>query len=71
MAAPHVAGAAALYKSHHPLATPTEIKSALLGAASLPTTLCDGKSHGYFSGDADNFKEPLLYINNREVREKK
>jgi hypothetical protein len=45
--------------------------SALLDAASLPTTLCDGKSHGYFSGDVDNFKEPLLYINNQEVREQK
>jgi subtilisin family serine protease len=66
MAAPHVTGAAALYKSLHPLATPTEVRSALLDAASLPTAVCDGKSHGYFSGDADNFQEPLLYINNQQ-----
>jgi hypothetical protein len=51
-------------KISSPLASPTGVKSALLNAASLPTTSCDGKSHGYFSGDVDNFKEPLLYINN-------
>jgi subtilisin family serine protease len=71
MAAPHVAGYVALYKSHHPLATATEVKSALLAAASIPTTLCDGKSHGYFSGDVDTFREPLLYINNPGAREQK
>jgi subtilisin family serine protease len=65
MAAPHVTGAAAIYKSYHPHATLSEVKSALLDAASLPTAVCDGKSHGYFSGDADNFQEPLLYINNK------
>jgi hypothetical protein len=66
MAAPHVTGAAALYKSYHPRATPSEVKYALLHAASLPTTLCDGKSHGYFSGDVDNFKEPLLYTDKQQ-----
>jgi subtilisin len=63
MAAPHVTGYAALYKSGHPLALPPEIKIALINSASLPSTLCDGKSRGYFSNDKDGFKEPLLYIN--------
>jgi subtilisin len=71
MAAPHVAGYVAFYKSHHPLATPTEVKSALLAAGSLPTTLCNGKSHGYFFDDVDTFREPLLYINNQVDREQK
>ena len=70
-ATPHVAGSSCVIQLHHPIGTPTEVKSALLRATFLPTTLCDGKSHGYFSGDADYFKEPLLYINNQEVREKK
>ena len=35
MATPHVAGAAALYKSTHPTATPAQVKSALQGAANL------------------------------------
>jgi hypothetical protein len=37
-----------------------------LHSAALPTTLCDGKSHGYFSGDVDNFKEPLLYTDKQQ-----
>jgi hypothetical protein len=64
MAAPHVTGYAAIYKSHHQSATPYEVRSALLSAADVPTTICDGKSHGYFASDKDTFREPLLYINN-------
>jgi serine protease len=35
MAAPHVAGAAALYLAAHPSATPAEVASALIGAATV------------------------------------
>jgi subtilisin len=63
MAAPHVTGHAALYKADNPLATPSEVKSALLQAAASSTTPCDGGNYGYFIDDVDNFKEPLLFIN--------
>jgi serine protease len=33
MAVPHVAGVAALYLAEHPSATPAEVKSAILNAA--------------------------------------
>ena len=68
MAAPHVAGYVALYKAHHILSTPSQVRSILMKTASLPTTLCDGKSHGYFFGDADNLNEPLLYVNARSIK---
>ncbi|MGC1264187.1 MAG: S8 family serine peptidase, partial [Nitrososphaeraceae archaeon] len=61
-ATPHVAGAAALYKSEHPETTPSDIKSALRSLGSSPATICDGNGHGYFTGDRDNNAEPLLYI---------
>ena len=35
MAAPHVTGTAALYLQQHPLATPQEVKDAIVGSASL------------------------------------
>src|SRR5215212_3585198 len=63
MAAPHVAGAAALYISLHPEASsPNDVKSYLLTSRTNPKDLCDGNGHGYFAGDKDNFHEPLLYI---------
>lgn len=62
MASPHVAGAAALYKSTHPTATPSDVLSALKSAGSTPSTTCDGNGHGYFSGDKDSYREPLLYV---------
>jgi subtilisin family serine protease len=43
MAAPHVTGAAALYASTHPAATPQSIRTALLGSA-LPTPSLTGKT---------------------------
>jgi len=58
---PHVTGAAALYKSENPGASPSAVRNALRNLGSLPTTICDGKGHGYFTGDHDNNAEPLLY----------
>jgi subtilisin len=63
MAAPHVAGAAALYMSAHGAASPADVKNTLLAMGSTPATTCDGKGHGYFKGDPDSFAEPLLYAN--------
>jgi subtilisin family serine protease len=52
MASPHVAGAAALYKSTHPTATPSDVKAALIGAGTTND----------WSGDPDANKEPLLKV---------
>jgi subtilisin family serine protease len=62
MASPHVTGAAALYKSSNLGVSPSEVKQALIGMGSSPSTVCDGNGHGYFSGDPDNIHEPLLYV---------
>ncbi|MGH2734885.1 MAG: S8 family serine peptidase, partial [Actinomycetota bacterium] len=51
MASPHVAGAAALYASRNPSATPDQVKSALQSAASLDWDNSD---------DGDSTKERLL-----------
>jgi subtilisin len=59
---PHVTGAAALYSSENPNATPSDIRNALRNSGSSPATICDGNGHGYFTGDQDNNAEPLLYI---------
>jgi len=64
MASPHIAGAAALYKASHPSASPSEVRNALLSSGSTLSTTCDGKGHGYFTGDRDNYREPLLYVRN-------
>jgi Subtilase family len=61
MAAPYVAGAAALYKSQFPNASPAQTMAGILALGSLPTTVCDGGAHGYFSGDRDGINEPLLF----------
>ena len=50
----------ALYKESHPGASPSDVRSAILNSAPLPTTVCNGSSHGYFSGEKDGFNEPLL-----------
>ena len=51
MASPHVAGAAALVRAANPAASPAEVRSALLGAASADWSDAD---------DPDGVKEPLL-----------
>ena len=61
MASPHVAGAAALYKTIHPTASPSDVLSVLTSSGSTPATTCDGNGKGYFSGDPDGIAEPLLY----------
>ena len=62
MAAPHVAGAAALYLNLHQGASPEEVKKYLISSGSEISDSCDNKGHGYFSGDRDDFHEPLLYV---------
>lgn len=59
MAAPHVAGAAALYGG----ASPSSIANSLKSTGSKSSTACDGRGHGYFYGDPDAYREPLLYVN--------
>jgi subtilisin family serine protease len=41
-AAPHVAGAAALFKAENPHATPQQIMNMVLNSSSKPTTACHG-----------------------------
>ncbi|MFS8104478.1 S8 family peptidase [Lentzea alba] len=53
MASPHVAGAAALYKSTHPSASPAAVKSALRSA---------GNSNWNTATDPDSTHEPLLNV---------
>ncbi len=53
MAAPHVAGGAALYAATHPTATPAQVQAALRSS---------GSSDWNASDDPDNTKEPLLDV---------
>jgi subtilisin family serine protease len=71
MAAPNVAGAAALYKSINPSATPAQVDAYLKNtgikmpsAPHTPLVPCDGNGKGYFNpiGDDDTIREPLLYM---------
>jgi subtilisin len=62
IAAPHVAGAAALYKLLNPSATPSEIHDNLVKSGLPIPVRCDGLNHGYFGRDTDSVHEPLLYI---------
>jgi subtilisin len=64
MASPHVAGAAALYLAINPDASPSMVKSALLNEGSKVSSICEGSGFGYFSGDKDQIREPLLYVKN-------
>ena len=56
-AAPHVAGAAALYKAGNPAATPGQVRTWLLETASQP----QGSAAG-FGGDGDGSPEPVLTL---------
>lgn len=65
MASPHVAGAAALYKSTNPSASPLAVKTALISSGVPQNTTCDAsKNNGYggFGGDPDSLHEPLVYV---------
>ena len=62
IAAPHVAGAAALYKILNPSSTPYDIRHALITDGIRSTTVCDGLRHGYFETDSNGVGEPLLYV---------
>jgi subtilisin len=68
MAAPHVAGAAALYISSHPGASPNDVKNYLINTGTNLKDSCnnddddDDDGHGYFTGDRDGVHEPLLYL---------
>jgi subtilisin family serine protease len=62
IAAPHVTGAAALYKILNPSSTPYDIRHALITDGIRSTTVCDGLRHGYFEKDSDDVGEPLLYV---------
>ena len=61
MASPSVAAAAALIKANSSESTPKEVKETLLVSGSTPLTPCTGGPQGYFSGDPDDYKEPLLF----------
>jgi len=61
MASPSVAGAAALIKADSPKSSPEDVKKSLLETGSTPLTPCKGGPQGYFTGDPDSYKEPLLY----------
>lgn len=58
MAAPHVTGAAALYMSQNPGATPATVKAALLATGDL--TPCANNSS--CADDPDGIQEPLLLL---------
>jgi hypothetical protein len=67
MAAPHVSGAAALYKVQYPDASPSEVMAHVMKEGSLPTAICNGGPNGYFTGDPDTIPEPLVFERLRPV----
>jgi subtilisin len=52
---------AALHDSHWPTAAPLDVLKSFQKNGSNPSTICDGKGHGYFYGDRDSYRESLLY----------
>ena len=61
MAAPRVAGAAALYKAVFSDVTPDKVIAEIAAINVAPHTPCDGGPRGYFTGKTDGVKEPLLF----------
>ena len=60
MAAPHVAGAAALYLVQNPGASPAAVKTALLAGGDI--TPCANSPTGQCVDDPDGIQEPLLLL---------
>ena len=50
----------AWYKAEFPDASPADVISNITSSGSLPNAICEGGPRGYFTGDVDTFKEPLL-----------
>ena len=61
MAAPFVAGQAAVYKSFKPNSTSSELVEALVNSSIPYSTACAGISHGHFEDIQNLHKEPLIY----------
>jgi hypothetical protein len=62
MAAPHVTGIVALLKARFPDMSPFQVYQTLKGAASMPDSKCNKDLGGYFIGDIDDLREPMLQI---------
>ena len=60
MAAPHIAGAAALYLLQNPGASPATVKTALLASGDI--TPCANSADGTCADDPDGVQEPLLLL---------
>jgi subtilisin len=60
MAAPHVAGAVALYLAQNPGASPATVKAALLAGGDI--TPCANSTDGTCADDPDGIQEPLLMM---------
>ena len=61
MAAPHTAGTAALHKAMFPDTTPDKVMAEIVAISMQPDIPCDGGPRGYFAGETDGIKEPLLF----------
>ena len=61
MAAPYMAGTAALYKAMFSDATPDKVIAEIVAIDGQSDTPCDGGPRGYFMGYAYGIKEPLLF----------
>ena len=64
MASPHVARALHYMRPLILVLHLQKVRNALLSNGSTSSTTCDGKGHGYFTSDRDNYREPLLYVRN-------
>ena len=62
MAAAHVTGAAALLISMNPELPLQDIIAKLEMMGLSASIFCDRDGHGYFEGDTDNVREPLVYL---------